>query len=49
MKCASAAWWDCHQVRDTVAVEVLDPQNAELVLGIVVAIDLAGEFHRGSG
>jgi uncharacterized protein YxjI len=37
------------QVRDTVAVKVLDPQNTELVLGIVVAIDMAEEFHRGSG
>jgi uncharacterized protein YxjI len=35
-------------VRDTVAVEVLDPQNTELVPGIVVAIDMAGEFARRS-
>ena len=29
-------------------MEVLDPQNTQLVLGIVVAIDMAEEFGRRS-
>lgn len=33
-------------VRDTVAIEVFDPADTELVLGVVLAVDMSEEFDR---